>query len=89
MATNMTVGMAVWMRHRGHGWAPIIEMAGAMYVPLALLIVPFWLGALPGGALLAGMHVLMFPAMWLVMTRRPAEYVHAHHAAAGPFAQAH
>ena len=88
MATNMTVGMALWMRHRGHGWVPIVEMAGAMYVPLALLLVPFWIGALPGGALLAGMHVLMFPAMWLVMTRRPDEYVHAH-AAAGPRAHAH
>jgi hypothetical protein len=88
MATNMTVGMALWMRHRGHGWVPIVEMAGAMYVPLALLLVPFWIGALPGGALLAGMHVLMFPAMWLVMTRRPDEYVHAH-AAAGPLAHAH
>jgi len=89
MATNMTVGMAVWMRHRGHRWGPIVEMAAAMYVPLALLIIPFWNGALPGRALLAGMHVLMFPAMWLVMTRRPAEYVHTHHAVAGPFAHAH
>ena len=79
MATNMTVGMTVWMRYRGHGWTPIAEMAVAMYVPLAVLIVPFWFGVLPGGALLAGMHVLMFPAMWLVMARRPGEYVHAHH----------
>lgn len=91
MATNMTVGMSVWMRHRGHGWMPIAEMAAAMYVPLVLLIVPFWVGVLPGGALLGGMHVLMFPAMWLAMSHRPTEYVHAHHAhhaAAGRFAHA-
>jgi len=88
MATNMTVGMSVWMHHRGHGWVPIAEMAAAMYVPLVLLIVPFWFGLLPGGALLAGMHVLMFPAMWLVMTRRPAEYVHSHHVAPGPLVHA-
>lgn len=79
MATNMTIGMAAWMRFRRHSWRPIAEMAAAMYVPLAVLIVPFWLGVLPGGALLAGMHVLMFVAMWLVMARRPAEYVHPHH----------
>src|SRR5450631_3458681 len=42
MATNMTVGMAVWMRHRGHGWVPVGEMASAMYAPLAVLLIPFW-----------------------------------------------
>lgn len=88
MATNMTVGMAVWMRYRGHGWVPIGEMVATMYVPLALLIIPFWIGVLPGGALLAGVHVLMFPAMWFVMAGRSTEYVHAHHAT-GPFAHAH
>jgi hypothetical protein len=88
MATNMAIGMTAWMRYRGHGWKPIAEMAAAMYVPLAMLIVPFWLGVLPGGTLLAAMHVLMFPAMWFVMTRRPSEYVHAHHAD-GRFVHAH
>lgn len=88
MATNMTVGMAAWMRYRGHAWARIAEMAAAMYVPLVALIVPFWFGVLSGGALLGGMHVLMFPAMWLVMARRPGEYMHAH-PAAGRFVHAH
>jgi hypothetical protein len=89
MATNMTIGMSVWMRHRGHSWLPTAEMAAAMYAPLALLIIPFWIGALSGGALLAGMHVLMLPAMWFVMTRRPDEYVRAHREASGSFAHAH
>ena len=83
MAFNMTLGMAIWMRYRHHGWAPIAEMSLAMFVPLVILIGPFWAGFLSGGALLVVMHVLMFPAMWLVMTRRPDEYVHTHHAAAG------
>ena len=44
-----------WLgRHKGDA---------AMYVPLALLIVPFWAGVLPGGGLLGAMHVLMLPAM--------------------------
>ena|ERR1700730_3759890 len=54
MATNMTVGMWPWMWHRGHGWGAIGEMAAAMYVPLAVLRVPFWVGVLPGGTLLGG-----------------------------------
>ncbi len=80
MATNMTVGMSLWMRHRGHDWAATAEMAGAMYVPLGVLLVPFWAGALAGGALMGAMHVLMLPAMWLVMLRRRGEYTRDHHA---------
>jgi hypothetical protein len=38
MAMNMTIGMAAWMRHRGHGWAPIGEMSAAMFAPLPALI---------------------------------------------------
>jgi hypothetical protein len=76
MATNMTAGMAPWMWHRGHNWTAIGEMAAAMYVPLVVLLVPFWVGLLPGGVLLAEMHVLMLPAMWLAMLRRRDEYTH-------------
>ena len=79
MATNMTVGMSLWMRHRGHGWAATGEMAAAMYAPLVVLLVPFWLGVLPGSALLGAMHVLMLPAMGLAMLHRRDEYTHDHH----------
>ena len=48
MATNMIIGMSVWMRYRHHSWAAIADMAAAMYVPFAILIVPFWLGLLSG-----------------------------------------
>lgn len=78
MATNMTVGMAVWMRHRGHAWLPVGEMALAMYAPLVLLAAPYALGAFPGGVLLAAMHVVMFVAMWAAMAHRPGEYVRPH-----------
>ena len=76
MAMNMTIGMAVWMRHRGHSWSAIAEMGAAMFVPLAVLIGPFWAGALSGDALLAAMHVLMVPAMIIAMLHRRDEYAH-------------
>jgi hypothetical protein len=78
MALNMTIGMAVWMRYRGHGWAPIGEMSLAMFVPVAVLIGPFWAGVLSGGALLGGMHVLMLPAMVIAMLVRREEYARDH-----------
>jgi hypothetical protein len=30
MTANMTIGMTIWMRFRGHGWANTVEMDGAM-----------------------------------------------------------
>src|SRR5262249_4984476 len=47
MATNMTIGMSVWMRYRGHSWASTAEMGAAMYIPFAVLLVPFWACLLP------------------------------------------
>ncbi|MEV1018069.1 DUF6010 family protein [Micromonospora sp. NPDC049751] len=73
MATNMTIGMTVWMRYRGHHWPACVEMAAAMYVPFLLLFVPFWTGLLDGDALMRGGHLLMVPAMVLVALR------HRHH----------
>jgi hypothetical protein len=74
MATDMAIGMAVWMRVRGHGRAGIVEMCAAMYVPFLVLLVPYGLGAITGEALMAGGHVLMLPAMALAMLRHRAEY---------------
>ena len=78
MATYMTVGMSLWMRHRGHGWPPIREMAGAMFAPFILLLIPFWAGLISGGGLLAGGHVLMLPLMLGVMLVRREEYSQDH-----------
>ena len=33
MALNMSIGMVVWMRYRGHAWVSTLEMAGVMFVP--------------------------------------------------------
>jgi flagellar biosynthetic protein FliP len=78
MAMNMTIGMAAWMRYRGHGWPPIGEMSAAMFAPVLVLIGPFWAGVLPGGVLLAAMHVLMLPAMVIAMLHRRDEYAQDH-----------
>jgi len=43
MATNMTLSMSAWMRHRGHGGRATAAMAAAMYVPFVVLFPPLWL----------------------------------------------
>ena len=74
MAATMSVGMVVWMRHRGHGWASTLEMAGAMFAPAVALFPLLWLGVIAGDALLVLEHLAMLPLMYLVMLRRRAEY---------------
>lgn len=78
MATNMTIGMSVWMRHRGHGWTSIGEMAVAMYLPFVVLFAPYWAGLISGRAMLFAGHVLMLPFMFVVMLRRRDEYARNH-----------
>ncbi len=79
MATNMTVGMAAWMRVRGHRWAPIAEMGAAMFLPFVVLLVPWWMGAISAGTVMLWGHVLMMVAMLLAMVLRLDEYTSAHH----------
>ncbi len=76
MATNMAVAMAAWMRFRGHSWPAIAEMSAAMYVPFAVLLVPYWAGVVSGSSLFTAGHVLMLPAMALAMWWRLDEYAH-------------
>jgi hypothetical protein len=76
MATNMSIGMGAWMRFRGHLWRGIAEMSAAMYVPFVVLLAPFWAGAIDEHTVMAWGHLLMLPAMGLVMLLRPAEYAH-------------
>lgn len=71
MAAEMSVGMVAWMRFRGHGWQPTLEMCAAMFVPFLVLFVPYWAGVLGADAVMVGGHVLMLPAMALVLLRRP------------------
>jgi hypothetical protein len=74
MATNMVIGMSLWMRHRGHGWASIAEMAVAMYLPFIVLFVPYWAGLLSRGGVLGLGHILMLAAMLTVMLHRQDKY---------------
>ncbi|RSM41207.1 hypothetical protein DMA12_24695 [Amycolatopsis balhimycina DSM 5908] len=76
MATDMTVAMVLAMALRRHAWPRIAEMAAAMYLPFVALLVPYWLGALSGTALMVAGHVLMFPLMLAAMVWRRAEYWH-------------
>ena len=81
MAFNMTVGMTVWMRHRGHSWARVAEMAGAMFVPAIAAIVLFWCALIHSETILALEHAAMLPAMIAVMLLHRSEYsrpVHSH-----------
>jgi hypothetical protein len=74
MALDMSVAMVVWMRHRGHGWAATLEMAGAMFAPAVALFPLLWLGVIAGESLLVLEHMAMLPLMYLVMLRRRSEY---------------
>jgi hypothetical protein len=76
MATNMAIGMGAWMRFRGHSWRGIAEMSASMYVPFAVLLVPFWAGAIGEHTMMTWGHLLMLPAMALVLLLRPSEYAH-------------
>jgi hypothetical protein len=81
MAFNMTVGMTVWMRHRGHSWARVAEMAGAMFAPAITAIVLFWCAVIHSESILALEHAAMLPAMIAVMLLHRSEYsrpVHSH-----------
>jgi ABC-type branched-subunit amino acid transport system permease subunit len=78
MTVNMSVGMAVLMRFRGHDWVHIAEMSAAMAATFLVLLVPFWLGVMSGAAVTTLGHVLMLPSMLLVMLRRRDVYGRDH-----------
>ena len=79
MATNMTIGMALWMRIRRHSWPRIAEMSAAMYLPFLVLLVPHWLGVISAGTMMTVGHLLMLPAMLAAMLWRRSDYYHHHH----------
>jgi len=74
MAFDMSVGMVVWMRYRGHSWASTLEMVAAMFAPAVALAPLSWLGLISGESLMLSTHILMLPLMFVVMLRRRAEY---------------
>lgn len=74
MAVTMILGMAGWMRFRGHAWPGTLEMSAAMVVPAVAVLVPVWVGVLDAGTAMAVEHVAMFVLMLAVMLRRRDEY---------------
>lgn len=79
MTFNMAVGMAAWMRFRGHGWRASAEMTVAMYTATAITLAMYWLHVISSDPLIGVMHVLMVPAMLFAMLYRRAEYAYSHH----------
>ncbi|RZS45041.1 flagellar biosynthetic protein FliP [Herbihabitans rhizosphaerae] len=74
MATTMSITMALWMRFRGHGGRPILEMTLAMYAGFVVLFPFLWSGIIDAGGLTIVGHVLMLVFMFLCMAARPDEY---------------
>ena len=76
MATDMTIGMALWMRIRRHSWISITQMSASMYLPFVVLLVPFCAGALSADTLMIGGHPLMLPFMAVALSLLPTQYQH-------------
>jgi hypothetical protein len=79
MGCTMAIGMAVWMRVRGHGWAATLEMSLAMLVPAVAVAAFVGLDVMDGGVAMGVEHAVMFPLMLVVMLRRRGEYLAHHH----------
>ena len=80
MAVTMTVPMVGWMRYRGHGWQPSMEMAASMFIPTFGVIALLWGGLVTDiDALLVIEHVVMLPSMLAAMMLRRDEYTSASH----------
>ncbi len=74
MATAMTIPMVLWMRLRGHGPLPILEMSAAMYASFVLLFPFLWWGGLTEVGMMVAGHVLMPLLMLGAMLVRRDEY---------------
>lgn len=72
MAVDMSIGMAVVMRWRGHRWSHVAEMCGAMVAPALLL--PSLDAVLGAGTVMVLAHVAMFVLMLAVMLLRRDVY---------------
>ena len=74
MGVDMAIGMAVWMRVRGHDRQMITEMSAAMIGPFVVLLVPYVAGWITAGAYSVLGHVLMVVAMLAIMLVRRDHY---------------
>lgn len=77
MATDMTLGMGLWMSLRRHDRACTLQMCAAMYTPVAFL--PLLSGGIIGATtFLVVAHVLMMVAMLAVLLRHRDRMLHCH-----------
>lgn len=67
VAVNLSLPMAAWMRFRGMGWRPTLEMSGSTMVTGLLLIAAYWLGIVDKGSLVDVQTSLACPLMLAVM----------------------
>jgi hypothetical protein len=78
IAVNLSVPMLVWMRVRGMGWQPTLEMSGSTMVIGLLLIAAYWMGLVARGSLIEIQTSLACPVMLVVMLLRFPVYSAAH-----------
>lgn len=74
MALAMTLPMAGLMVHHRHGWRPITEMAAAMTLPTLAATGLCLFGVVPAGSVMSLGHLMMIPAMLVVMLLRFDHY---------------
>jgi hypothetical protein len=63
MAVNMTIPMVLYMLHKGHGRRALGEMSAAMFLPAALTMGPFSIGAMTTGTMMTLSHAAMILLM--------------------------
>jgi hypothetical protein len=73
LATNMSIGLAAWMRVGGHRWRDIAETCALIYLPFVALLVSFWAGEIGEYAVVGWGHLLTLPAMALALLLQPVE----------------
>ncbi|TDC07616.1 AraC family transcriptional regulator [Nonomuraea longispora] len=79
MAAGMAAGVALWMLVRRHARPRIAEMSLAVFLPFPVLLVPFWLGALPAASVTLIGHVIPMVLLAAAMIWRRAEYADPRH----------
>ena len=85
MMFNMTVPMLLWMRHRGHPPARLVEMALAMLAVCAVACLSLWSSVIEPTAICGVECALMIPATLAVMLLHPGEYSRpVHPSGSGP-----
>ena len=86
LAVNLSLPMAAWMRFRGMGWQPILEMSGPTMLVGLLLILGYWLDIIAKSSLIDLQTSLACPVMLAAMLLRCRLYSShtAHHAGRTP-----